>query len=538
MSLRIQRSVAATAILLAARLLLPAPGLSQEATIDTVIIERADLFSDDEARDNSFFRFFNEIHATTKPWVIRREVLLEAGEPFDSLVAAESERNLRRLGIFRSVRVDTATVEGRRTLFVRTRDAWSLRPQATLSIASDGRLTGTFGVTEQNVGGTGNQVRIWYIRRADRDGINVLASSNRIGNSQLAAHVSWFNLSDSNIGSWSLSRPLRSFSDRWSVFYEGRAFSGRVLQFSSLSPSVADTTEWRRRALTNRAFLTFAPIASARAFVRVGASIEVRREEFLAVPAAPVDLDSIFAAVPDTVYGLVGGFIEYRRARFARVRNFNGFPEEDQDLSDAVFVSVKLAHDALGYSSTGVGARLRLGSGAQFGRAILKGVVDANALFNGAGLDTGRVVATGTLGVRSGARNATFVQVAGGVLEGPAPGQEFDLGFELQPRLWGPHAFVGTRSFRATIEHRYFAFPSLLNLIGIGFGAFVDYGGAWYADQDARLGGNTGVALFFGSPLGSFAQVGHVSAGYRFGGGLSGTGEQRWVITLGSGIVF
>lgn len=533
-----RRSAIAISIVLAAGLLHPASGFSQEATIDTVVVERADLFSDEQAAENSFFSFFNEIHATTKPWVIRREVLLEAGQPYDSLLAAESERNLRRLNIFRSVRVDTSTVDGRRTLFVRTRDAWSLRPRTTLSIASDGRLTGTFGVTEQNVGGTGNQVRLWYIRRADRDGINVSASSNRIGNSQLAARISWFNLSDSNIGSWSLSRPLRSFSDRWSVFYEGRTFSGRVLQFRANSPVAADTTEWRRRAFINSAFLTYAPVASAREFVRVGASVEVRREEYLAVTNPALDLDSIFEAVPDTVYGLVGGFIEYRRARFARVRNFNGFPEEDQDLSDAVFLSLKLAHDGLGYSSTGVGARIRLASGVPLGRGVLKGVIDGNGLFNSAGLDSGRVVATGTFGISSGDRNATFLQVAGGALEGPAPGQEFDLGFELQPRLWGPHAFVGTRSFRATIEHRYFAFPSLLDIVGIGFGAFVDYGGAWFPDQDSRLGGNTGVALFFGSPLGSFAQVGHISAGYRFGGGISDTDDKRWVVTLGSGIIF
>ncbi|MCG8470196.1 MAG: hypothetical protein MJB57_18625, partial [Gemmatimonadetes bacterium] len=178
------------------------------------------------------------------------------------------------------------------------------------------------------------------------------------------------------------------------------------------------------------------------------------------------------------------------------------------------------------------------GTGTQAGSAIIKGVIDGNALFNTAGLDSGRVVATGTLAMRSGPRNSTFVQVAGGALEAPAPGHEFDLGFELQPRLWGPHAFVGTRSFRATIEHRYFALPSVLDLVGIGIGAFFDYGGAWYAEQDVRLGGNTGLSLLFGSPLGSSAQLGHISAGYRFGGGLADTDARRWVVTAGSGIVF
>ncbi|MCG8469657.1 MAG: hypothetical protein MJB57_15865, partial [Gemmatimonadetes bacterium] len=341
------------------------PSASPPVVLDTVIIERADLFSPEAAAENPFFDFFNEIHATTKPWVIERELLLGPGDRYDSLLVAESERNLRRLRVFRSVRVDTATVDGKRALFVRTRDAWSLQPRATIGIASDGRITGTFGVTETNVGGTANRLRLWYVRRADRDGVNALASSNRIGNSQLAGHISWFNLSDSNIGSWSFSRPFRAFSDRWSLFYEGLAFSGRVLQFRADSPVAADTTEWRRRAFTNRAFLTFAPVADARAYLRVGVMAEVRREEFLAVPNTPASIDSIFDLVPDTVYGLVGGFIDYRRARFSRVQSFNGFTEEDQDLSDQAFLSLSLAHGRLGYESTGIGARLRLGTGTQ-----------------------------------------------------------------------------------------------------------------------------------------------------------------------------
>jgi outer membrane protein assembly factor BamA len=253
---------------------------------------------------------------------------------------------------------------------------------------------------------------------------------------------------------------------------------------------------------------------------------------------APVELDSVFGLVPDTVYGLVGAFAEYRRARYHRVDRLNGFTEEDQDLSDLVFVSVKLAAKGLGYASTGVGARVRLQTGARLGRATAKGLVDANGLFNAAGLDSGRVFARGTLALKPHDRHATFVQVTGGVLDRPPPGGEFDLGFEILPRLWGPHAFVGTRSLSATFEHRIFVASNIADLVGAGIAGFVDYGGAWYAGQNARYGGNAGLSVFFGSPLSSFAQVTHVSGGYRFGGGLSEADEPRWAFSLGSGIRF
>ena len=69
-------------------LLLPATGHPQSrpgaapadsgsrATIDTVIILRQDLFSDEDEAGNAFFRFFNNLHATTRPFVIERELLL------------------------------------------------------------------------------------------------------------------------------------------------------------------------------------------------------------------------------------------------------------------------------------------------------------------------------------------------------------------------------------------------------------------------------------------------------------------------------
>ncbi len=531
-------------------LLLPATGHPQSrpgaapadsgsrATIDTVIILRQDLFSDEDEAGNAFFRFFNNLHTTTRPFVIERELLLGAGSPFDSLLAAESERNLRRLGLFRSVRVDTGQVDGRRALIVRTRDAWSLQPRATARIGADGTLTGSVGITETNLAGTGNRLRVWYVREADRDGLSLQASANRVGASQIAASAAWLNLSDRDILRWAVARPFRSFSDRWSLHYEGRSFEGRVLQFRRESPAELETTEWRRHAFVNQAFATYAPVANAREYVRVGASFEIRSEKYLKVENPALDVDSIFAAVPDTVYGLIGGFVEYRRARFARVRQFNGFSEEDQDLSDRAFMSLKLAHEGLGYSSTGVGARVFLGSGTRVGRAILKGVIDGSALFNSAGLDSGLVVATATAAIRQSEHNTTFFQASGGLQESPRPGREFDLGFERLPRLWGAHAFVGTRTFRATVEHRYFALDNILDLVGLGFGGFIDYGGAWYPDQESRLGGNTGVSVFIGSPLGSFAQVSNVSFGYRFGGGIAETGDSRWVLSLGASIVF
>lgn len=536
---RVGRTLAAALTLVT---LAPAAARAQArnhgAVIDTIVIERQDLFPPTEAAESPFLSLFNQLHGVTRPFVIRRELLFEPGTTYDSALVAESERNLRALGLFRSVRLDTVRVGDRLEARVRTRDAWSLLPRVNARIASDGTLTGSVGLTETNVAGTGNRLRLWYVREADRDGIVASGSIPRFGRGQVGAGASWASLSDLHAGSWSLASRFRSFSDRWSVFYGGELFRGRVFQYRTFGPGARDTTEWRRRALINRGYVTYAPVATPERYLRVGLTVEVRREEYLELENRALDPDSVFAGVPDTVYGMAAVYAEYRRARFQRVTRFNGFTEEDQDLSDLVFVTLRVAPGGLGYRSTGIGGRVLVGSGVRVGPAILKGSVDANALWSSAGLDSGRVTASGTVAVRSGTRQATFLQVSGGVLERPPPGGEFDLGFEVLPRLWGPHAFVGTRSLRGTLEHRVFVWDDILSIVGGGFAAFVDYGGAWYAGQDARFGGNAGLSMFFGSPLGSLAQVVHLSGGYRFGGGIGDTDSSRWAVSLGSGIIF
>lgn len=508
------------------------------AIIDTVVITRRDVFLPEQADGNFIYRLGNGLHAMTQPWVIRRELLLGAGMPYDSLLAAESERNLRRLGLFRRVRVDTARVDGKRALRVRSREAWSLQPRITFRFASDAPITGSVGVTETNLAGTGNAMRVWYVRETDRDGMDLRLTSNRVGSTRLLASGTWLNLSDRDVVSWRVSSPFRSLSDQSAFYYEGRNFRGRIPQYRRENPDELQTIEWRRRAHIHRLTGAIAPVANPRKFLRIGATLEIRHEEHLRLEHPGVNLDSLDATVPDSVYGLIGVYAEWRRARFERVQRFNGFAEEDQDLSDRVFVSLKLAHEAFGYESTGIGTRLLLSSGRRAGPAILKGTLDGGGLFNAAGLDSGYVYGSGTAAVRTTDRNTTFLRAIGGLQESPRPGSEHDIGFNVLPRLWGAHAFVGTGTLQATLEHRSYLVDNFANVIGLGVGAFVDYGGAWYPDQDPRLGGNFGVNIFVGSPLSSFAQVTNCMIGYRFGGGISGSDTARLGWGCGGGLRF
>lgn len=511
--------------------------------VDTVILRRQDIFSAEVAGHGLLPRVVNALHVTTRPWVIRQEVLLAAGAPWNSALAAETERNLRRRGLFRRVDVDSQRVDGRLAAVVRTVDAWSILPRLEAQVAADGTLTGALGGTETNLGGTGNLVRIWYVKDVDRDGTVLAAGMPRLASSRLGLGGTFQDLSDRTAGSWAGGLSFRSLSDRWSLFADGAAFDGRVLSFRSESAAPPDTARWQRRAVVQRLGVAYAPAAHPRGYLRVGLTGEVRREEFFDRRLALVDSARF---VPDTVYGLVGAWAELRRADFVALRYLNGFTEEDQDLSRIAFLGAKLAPGGWGYARTGLGLRGRLSAGTRIGapgssagaRLLLKLLADAHGTFDGAGLDSGRIVLRSTAALKPSERHATFLALSGGLQEDPPPGDEIDLGFRVPPRLWHPHAFTGTRSFALTLEHRWYAWNGLLDIFGLGASGFLDYGGAWFEDQEARLGGNLGGALLLGWPLRATPILTELSLGWRFGGGISAAGRSRWAAALGTGIRF
>ena len=496
--------------------------------IDTVIVVTQNVFGETEARSNTFFRIANALRVKTSTRVVRRELLFRAGEPYDSAKVAESARNLRALRIFRDVSIDSVRVDGRLAVLVETADGWST------NLNLSGRFTeGTFtwgvGISEQNFLGTATLVGASYTKGVDRNAVTLQARINRLFGSRVTASGSYQNLSDGRRGSWSIGNPFRAFGDRRSIAIVGERADQRVLQFITHSATDQDTVPYQRRAFINRMDAAVAPVASTSEYVRVGVSAVVRREEFL------LQADTGLA-IPDTVTAAVGVFAQYRRANFKVVTHYNGFAQrEDLDLSSSVHVAVWVAPSGFGYERTGIGPRVLASTGASLPFGFIRATALAGGLFTSAGLDSGRVAVQVTVGAQFFRRQATFLHFQGGMIEGVVPGREFDLGHGVGPRSFGPHAFTGDRNVWGTFEHRVFLIDDFLNLLGIGFAGFLDYGGAWFDGQEPRFGGNVGLGLRTGATRATGNNLGRFDVGYRFGEGWSG---QRWALSIGQGFTF
>jgi len=502
--------------------------------IDTVIVVRSKVFSEQEAAHSGLFRFMNRVHVVTKESMIRRYLQFEVGQPYDSARVAESERHLREKEIFRQVSIDSVRLEdGSLGVRVRTQDGWSLKPKFSLSIASTGDWTGEFGLNELNLLGTGNRLYAAYVKELDRDGLNASADFDRIMRSNVDIAVNYAGLSDGKNSNWVVGLPFRNAESSQSYEWNGLVAHQNVLRYRvrDVQDSVAlDTTTYRRDAFINNLNAGLATRHQTGNYLRFGATVGVRQEAFYLSPEDQAMAD-------DSIYGTVGAWAEIRKIRYQQLTGFNGFGTEDIDLSPMVRLTATLAPDAFGWQGTGLG----MGVAAAGGRTGLNGrgwawtSIEGNYQWGGVAQDSGRVIFNVAAGYKSAPRHSTAIQVQVGHLWNQKPGDEFDLGFDNAPRGWPAHSFVGNNAWWTTLEHRYYAVDKFLGLLAVGFGAFLDYGGAWYDDQTSRSGGSVGVGLRLAPSASPVAMTNRIDIAYKVGPDVTGG---RWVVALGSGFAF
>ena len=270
--------------------------------------------------------------------------------------------------------------------------------------------------------------------------------------------------------------------------------------------------------------------ATRASYARLWFGASWRREDFALATTVPF---------PRSQFGTVGAGIELKQVRFQVLENFNAFAhQEDVDLSQILRLGVWAAPRAWGYKpdSAGVGpeASGQLSAIWHNGFAVVRG--QADGVLTGAGVDSGRVFGSMTVASQNLARQTLIFHLEGGALRGPKPGDEFDLWRDSKgPRLFGAHAFTGTREAWVALEDRFVVKDEVWGLFGVGLAPYFDYGGAWYATEPTRLGGDAGLALRLGPTRLTITDVGQFALGYRFGKGFTG---RHWAFTATGNILY
>jgi hypothetical protein len=491
--------------------------------VESVQIYRRDIFDPDER--SWYAKVANALHVQTRHRVIERELLFRPGEPYDSALVAESERNLRALGLFRRVQIDSVHTDTGVAMRVETKDGWSTRADWRFrSVGSD--IEFTIGLIEDNLLGTATLAGVRYRKTTDRTSVELGFRQPRLFAGRVGLAAAYENRSDGEVAAMAIEQPFFSLNARSAFRVEGDNRDERILRFFNGEDDASDSLS--RRYTLGRAGVAWALKASPQGFLRLGLMGQVVRDDYIP-RGAPVEF-------PRTVTGAVGSYLVWNRADFMVTRGVSGFGrEEDIDLGTTIRIGANLAPKAFGYDRNGIGPLVAARTGARIpgGFGYLEGL--AGGLYNSAGLDSGAVQLAATAVVKPLTGHVAVAHIEGGWLKDPLPGQEFDLGLSAGPRAFRSHAFTGDRMVFATAEYRITVVDNFLGLAGLGVAGFVDHGGAWYSGSPSRFGWDTGLGLRLGATRAATTEALRFDLAYRFENDAQGAG---WVLTIGKGFVF
>jgi hypothetical protein len=513
---------------------LPAVLSAQSADIDSlsapdasviraIHLERRDIFDPNER--HWLARLANALHLETRAPTIRRELLFHVGEPYDSARVAESERNLRALGVFRRVQIDSVQTDSGVVMKILTRDGWSTRADWRFR-STGGDVEFTIGLVEDNLLGTASSAAVRYRKTPDRSTVALGFRRPRLFFGRMGLTLGYENRSDGRLNLASLEQPFYALDSPFAFRIDAEDRDERVLRFLEGAEEAQDTL--RRRYTLSRWSSAWALQGSSEGYLRVGVQAQVRRDDFL--PEGP-DL-----AFPRTVTGAFGPYLVWNHARFLVTEGVVGFGrEEDVDIGTTVRLGFNLAPKVFGYERNGIAPLVsaRIGMQIPGGFGYVEGL--AGGLYNSAGLDSGAVQVGVTAATKPFPRHVAILHAEAGWLKNPLPGAEFDLGLSTGPRAFGDHAFTGDRTFLATAEYRVTVVDNFLGLMGLGVAGFVDHGGAWFEGSPRRVGWDAGLGLRLGSSRASANEALRFDLAHRFANDVEDAG---WVLTVGKGFVF
>lgn len=496
---------------------------AQDSVISRIELEGQDVFAADE---HGFLpRAANALHVQTREWVVRRELLLREGGVWDSARAAESERNLRSLGIFSRVRIDTVRSGDSLIVRIATRDGWSIRPEISYERVGD-QVAWSLGLTEMNLLGGSGVATIDYEDDPDRTSLLLSWYQPRLFANRVNLSTLIEDRSDGLVAYAGLGQPFFSLSSRWSFGTSVTSIDADVLRFRGGNPVPSEVL--RRRYVLLTLYGAHAIKASPDGYLRLALSGQIRRDDF--VPAPPT------GAVPRTVTGAIGPTLSWSRANYAVLYNVRSFlREEDQNLSPTLSFSVLAAPVAFGYERDGVGLAGfgSIGTGIPYGIARVS--ASASGLVAGGVVDSGTVNVRGDVVLQAQRRHALLLNARAGWQRDPVPGAEFDLGFGSGLRAYPLHAYTGDRSFLLGAEYRWTVAEDWKGLVGVALGAFGAYGGAWFDGEPQRTGTEFGTGIRIGSSRLADADLFRVDLAYRLSNDQLGAG---WSLVIGQGFPF
>lgn len=514
------------------------PAVSSEAAqapvrpvIRDIKIVVHDVFDTSIPEENkALFRAANNFHVETKHIVVRRELLFREGDAYDPRLLSETERNLRRLPIFRKVAVAAATAaDGGVNVTVHAYDNWTITPTTSFKRAG-GRYSWKVGLKDANLLGYGKTVGAVYGETFTQIEKNVFFEDPQFLGRRLAATWGVSTGGESQTYYASLAKPFYA-----TVSQESMGVSGSYRD-EKVRHEYAVINDGHVRQRTKEASVFYGrSLGSTPSLVRRGifkAGYSRTRTE--AVPGeSVVPADGIQAATT-----LDAQFLSEQQA-FVKEQNIRRlYRDEDINLGWTGSMTMGVSPRYFGSSSNSALQKAALGRGASFGPGhFIKGETGMQSTLSGESLTS--VVWNVNVEYYKRVRNWSTL----------AAHASYDYGHQLSPpnalrlgelhglRGYGLDTFSGSRRFLFNLEDRLFLMDNVFRLVTVGGVLFFDAGSAWMGEAAAfgSVKGSVGAGLRLGSSRGSGGSPLRVDLAYA----LSDNGlASRWSLSILTGQAF
>ena len=502
--------------------------------IGRVIIRTVDVFSPEEAQASWLHRAANSLHVVTYESVVRKYLLFGEGDPYDPALLAESERNLRSLGLFRNVSIVAGEEhDGVVDVEVVTQDAWTTK--VGLSVGSGGgQASGGITLGDSNFLGSARQVSIGYGRDTLRSSrfVEILDPSlfSRYGR----GHLLYSDDSDGRTEAIEIARPFYSIGARWAAQAIFR--SARHIE-ELYAPGGTTFSSYRSDRLQALLAYGLALRASDVGASRLTLGLDWQEARFSDAPGRSSPI------VPrDRRFRYLFAEYELIRNDFLKLDYVNHDVRfEDFNLGHRLSVRGGVSPAVFGLERTTGFARVQLDGGQAFGpRTFIRGTASWEARIADR-LENAIAAAEAVLVHRfaTTVRQTFVVHLAaarGWNLDGDV---QFFADGETGLRGYRLHAFEGDKKIVLNLEHRIFSGQELFHLVSPGVAVFIDAGTAEPPGKPLRLSGvklDAGAGLRFALAWAPVVNIFRIDAAYAFQ--RDALGHRGWLISFSAGQAF
>ncbi len=478
-----------------------AAGIGPGSVIGDISLSRYNVFNlEDQREDNWLYRLANRINSVTWETVVRSQLLIATGDPYNDAMLAESERLLRELNFLYDARVIPLRVCGDRVdVEVITRDIWTLNPTVGFS-RSGGENKTTLGLTDSNLLGSGKELGVFYEDDPDRSGYSLHYRDPAINDSRWTMGLVYGDNDDGYYRELEVERPFFSVYQNWAT--GGHAVQNEYEQATWLRGD--EVTEFDHRYEEVRLFGAIADnpeLGSRIGRWYGGLYYETNSFSYSDSDIPPDQLPE------DRDYAYP--FITYESLEdsFLKVRNMNYIARTED------FFIGESYHWTLGWSSESLGAsRDQLAFDGAYQNTLK---VNENILWRVQGLVNGYLDVDGGdfenlwMTLHSSyfhRQHDKWTFYTGARLDytsGLTEDRQVLLGGDTGLRGYDRNYQAGDRSFVISLEERYYSDFHPFRLFRVGFAAFLDVGRAWYDDRDNGEDGDVLADIGFGLRLNS-----------------------------------